>query len=276
MRLIAIAALAALVGLSAPAGEPKKEKDAGAGAGAGAEKPTVTVEKAEDTVILTDGTKLVGSIVAVGTKLLIMIEKDATAERSIERSQVESYSYGKCLGQTTSYKTTVEPDQGLPVISGECTGAEEGAGPGGPGPAPGPGKNQPGKTNPDNKAKPPDGGRTADLSKLWELLAANPTAAQIKEAVAEHPAWRGRIREMLRTGQVPPEGAAAAAAFTARLEKEPELRKALDELLGGGKLQPGAGENPKGHGQGRGPEGGAPTQRRGQEDKPAGGAKEGA
>ena len=76
MKHLAIFVLTALVCLPALAGEPAK---GGKDAKAGADKPAVTVQKAEDTVILTDGTKLIGSIVAVGSKLLIMIEKDATA-----------------------------------------------------------------------------------------------------------------------------------------------------------------------------------------------------
>ena len=125
---------AALAGAPAP----------GAGGPAAEPQPDLRVEKAEDTVILTDGTKLVGTILAAGLRAIIMIEKGQTTDRVVKRAEVESFTYAsRGSGEVTGYKTGVPPEQGLPVIVGE--GVSD---------AP-PAETAPPKPPADPKAKPP-------------------------------------------------------------------------------------------------------------------------
>ena len=63
---------------SAPRTGPTGEPADGGGA-------DVRVEKSQDTVILTDGTKIVGTIIAAGQRAVIIIEQGAKKERVIKR-----------------------------------------------------------------------------------------------------------------------------------------------------------------------------------------------
>ena len=225
--LVALAPLA-LAG-QPPFGGPAAEK---------APPPSLKVESCADSVILLDGTKLTGTIVAVGMKLLIMIEDGATAERSIARDEVESFRYGKSQGSTTAYKTEVNPDIGLPVIVGEDDGTSAE-------PAPKPGAKPAPAMAPRPKpaagpAQPANSPAKADLSKLWSLLGGNASADELKAALAANPQWRREIGRLLR-GEVPAEGADVVAKFKERLAMDPELRKAVEELTKRNRPQGGMG-----------------------------------
>jgi len=213
--LMAGASVAALAGAPAP------------GPAAGSEPPPadLRVERAADTVILTDGTKIAGTIIAAGLRAVIIIEKDQTSERTIKRAEIESFAYGAGSGEVKGYATGVRPEEGLPVIVGEGSGAVS-AGPATPAPAP----------------KPSQGTKPApkkDLSKLWALLGGNSTPEQIRDAIAANPEWQDEIRKIMG-GNVPPEGADAVNKFRDRLKKDPGLRKTpLDGGGRHGKLQGG-------------------------------------
>jgi hypothetical protein len=171
------------------------------------------VEKAADTVILTDGTKITGTILAAGLRAVIIIEKDQTAERVIKRSEIESFSYAAAgSGEVRGYTTGVRPEEGLPVIVGEGTPADSAATPQAP-------------IKPKGPAPAPKSGK--DLSKLWSLLGGNASVDDIKAAIAANPQWQDEIRKLM-AGEVPPEGADAVAKFKERMARDPELRKHLD------------------------------------------------
>jgi len=179
------------------------------------------VERAADSVILTDGTKVTGTILAAGLRAVIIIEKDQTSERVIKRSEIESFSYAASgSGEVKAYTTGVRPEEGLPVIVGEGSPAESAPAlqpapkPKGPAPAPKAGK---------------------DLSKLWALLGGKASLDDIKAAVAANPQWQDEIRKLM-AGDVPPEAADAVAKFKERMARDPELRKNLDGPRKRGKL----------------------------------------
>ena len=226
MRSILAALLMAGFSAAALAGAPAP------GLTAGSEPPPadLRVERAADTVILTDGTKITGTIIAAGLRAVLIIEKDQTAERTIKRSEIESFAYGVGSGEVKGYATGVRPEEGLPVIVGEGSGAVSAAPATKPSPAP--------------AAKPAP---KKDLSKLWELLGGNSTPDQIRDAIAANPQWQDEIRKILG-GNVPPEGAEAVNKFRNRLKREPGLRKTpLDGGGRQGKLHGGNAEDaPKG------------------------------
>lgn len=230
--------LFAAICLTVAVGAARGAEPAGGAPGAAGASETapadVRVEKASDTVILTDGTKLTGTILAAGQRAIIMIEKDQTAERIINRSEIESYTFSqKGSGEIKGYTLGVRPDEGLPVIVGEGSAA-----PGSTPASTGPAKPGPGGT----PAKQPAG---KDLSGLWTLLGGNASAADLKAAITANPDWQAEIGKLLR-GNVPPEGADAVAKFRARLLKEPDLQKMLGELMGGGGRGGRGGGNPGG------------------------------
>jgi hypothetical protein len=228
MRCVACTLLLAGFSAAALAGAP-----GGAGGPAAEPQPDLRVEKAEDTVILTDGTKLVGTILAAGLRAVIMIESGQTTERAIKRAEIESFTYAaRGSGEVVGYKTGVPPEQGIPVIVGE--GVSDAP----PAEAP-----APAKPPADPKAKPPK--PAADLSKLWELLGGNATPEQIAAALQANPQWAAEIGKILRSGQVPPDGTAAVNRFKGRLLQDPKMRKALDDFGKGGKLHGGRGEGRK-------------------------------
>jgi hypothetical protein len=213
--------LAAAARAAAPAG--------GADAAGGLPPADIRVEKAADTVILTDGTKLTGTILAAGQRAVIIIEQDQISERVIPRSEVESFSYAsRGSGEVKGYATGVHPDEGLPVIVGEGSGAPGGTSntpkpPTANNPAPSP-KPNPGP-NPSPKSTPNPNKPGKDLSKLWTLLG-TANADELKAAVNANPEWRGEIRKIMN-GEVPADGADAVAKFKDRLAKDPALQKLI-------------------------------------------------
>jgi len=223
--LFAALCLTGLLAGAARAGAPAGPADA-----AGGLPPAdLRVEKAADTVILTDGTKLTGTILAAGQRAVIIIEQDQTTERVIPRSEVESFSYAsRGSGEVKGYATGVHPDQGLPVIVGEGSGAPSTGSqklPATTSPVPSP-KPTPGPNPSPNPAPNPNPNKPGkDLSKLWTLLG-TANADELKAAVNANPQWRGEIRKLMN-GEVPAEGAEAVAKFKERMAKDPELKKLI-------------------------------------------------
>ncbi|HOX06235.1 MAG TPA: hypothetical protein PK280_07530 [Planctomycetota bacterium] len=269
MLAIRVLMLAGFLQAAALAAAPAGGGSSTGGVAGGPPPSTLRVERAADTVILTDGTKLTGTILAAGQRSVIIIEQDQTSERIIPRSDVESFSYSsKGSGEVKGYTTGVRPDEGLPVITGEGSAAAGSPGtPGGGGTPANPSGNKPpaggGAGNPPKAgggagpgANPGGGGAAGggrDRSKLWALLGGTASAAEIKAAVEANPQWRGEIRRLM-SGEIPAEGADAVASFRARVAKDPELAKLLLEWTsrqgrtGGGA---GGGKN-GGEGQGGG------------------------
>ncbi len=232
----ALAILLAAVGMAGIAAPSLAAAPAGGGTAGEPPPANLRVEKTADTVILTDGTKITGTILAAGLRAIIIIEQDQDYERVIKRSEIESFSYAATgSGEVKGYATGVRPDEGLPVIVGEGSAAAATAA--------GPSTSQPARGG-----KPsPASGADKDLGKLWELLGSNASADDLKTAVEANPQWRREVSRLM-AGNVPPEGAEAVGKIKARMAREPELRKLILDWAGRQGKLPG---NPQGGRKGR-------------------------
>ncbi len=192
-------------------------------------KPAVQVEKSKDVVILTDGTKIVGTIIAVGQKRLLIIEEKAKTDRAIDRSEVESFRRGASERKTVSYDVNKDAYKGVLVL------AEQGeADPAAPGPEPIPGpKVKPGpKPNPKPEPKP----APAKLGELWKLLEGDPSAAQIGAAFKKNGDWKAQVTKLIKAKKLPAEGQRAFNKLKKRVLSDKGFRDGLAVLMRNGTL----------------------------------------
>jgi hypothetical protein len=183
-------------------------------------------------VILTDGTKIVGTIIAVGQRRLLIIEKDADGERAIERANVESFRRGAGEGRTVSYEVVKDTEKGVLVLS-EAGEIDPTTTPStGPAPAPTPKPKPAPKPKPKPKPKPSGAG----LDKLWDLLEGNPSPEKIGSGFAGNPKWKSEIGKLIRQDKLPPRGRRAFVKLRARLRKDPAFRNGLAQQVLKGKL----------------------------------------
>ena len=187
-------------------------------------EPDLRVETCEDVVILTDGTKIVGTIIAAGGRALVVIEKGATAERVIMRSDIERFGRGETSGEIVGYQVGVNPDEGLLVIDDGSGGTSTSTDPAPDPPAP----VEPARPVP------------ADIGELWKLLGGSASAAELAAAFKTHPDWGQAVVDMKDSGNLPVEGKMALLKFKTRLLGDVGLRDELAKLAKEGKLPPGA------------------------------------
>jgi hypothetical protein len=206
----------------------------------------VTVEKSNDVVILTDGTKIVGTIIAVGQRRLIMIEEGAKKDRAIDRSDVESFRRGASLRKSVGYRVEKDAYKGVLTLAEEDpadpTATTTVVKPSKPiiRPAPTP---KPGPKVPGPKPKPGPGPKPAPkvkLDRLWPLLEGNKTTPrQISNAFARHPDWGAEVTRLIRSRKIPDEGKKAFVSFKKRVRTDKAFRDGLAEQVRKGKLPPG-------------------------------------
>ena len=196
--------------------------------------PDLQVEKARDVVILTDGTKVIGTIIAAGQKRIMIIEDGASTERVINRSDVESYRRGPSERRTVGYRVEKDTFRGVLTLKEDDGTVPAGGGGAAPSRDTSP-VSKPGTGIKPDAAKPEPAARV-DLTPLWKMLEGKPSADDIAAAFIKNPGWAAQINRLVKSGRVPPEGARALEAVKARCSSDPAFVAGLAKVVMQNKL----------------------------------------